>query len=210
MKLYYSTNSPYVRKVTVTAAEIGLANRLERVRANTRVADGTLASPQNALPDVNPLATIPTLVTDEGESLYDSMVICEYLDSLHAEKRVFPPEGPARWQALRRAALADGMTYAAYLRLLENRRDPDKRLDTWVEHQWAKVERGLDQLEREAADFGDARVVDIGLISVGCALGFLDYRFNDEDWRRGRARLADWFAAIAQRPSFVDTVPRDP
>lgn len=209
MKLYYSVASPYVRKVRILAAETGLADRLELVGANTRVADVTLASPQNDLPSVNPLATIPTLITDDGKKLYDSIVICAYLDSLHEKERMFPPEGPARWRSLRRDALADGMLNAAYLVMVEGRREESYRLPTWVDHQWSKIERGLDQLEAEAPDFGGGHIIDVGLISVCCCLGFFDFRFAGKDWRRGRPKLADWFAAIAQRPSLIETAPHD-
>ncbi len=115
MKLRYSPTSPYTRKVVVTAAELGLGDRIERIPTNTR-------DPNSDLPRDNPLGKIPTLITDEGDRLYDSPVVCEYLDSLHDGTRLFPPAGGARWRALRLQALGDGIIDATILCVVEGRR----------------------------------------------------------------------------------------
>ena len=115
MKLRYSPTSPYVRKVTVTAQETGVQPRIERVPTVT-------TDPASGLAKDNPLGKVPTLILDDGERLYDSPVICEYLDGLHGGAKIVPPAGPERWVALRRQALADGILDAAVLRLMETRR----------------------------------------------------------------------------------------
>jgi glutathione S-transferase len=199
MKLRYTPPSPFVRKVLVLAIEAGLRERIELVP--TKPWD-----PETDLTLDNPLGKVPALVTDDAGVLYDSRVICEYLDSLHNGGPFIPSSGARRWRVLRRQALADGIMDAAVLRVNEGRRPAELRSDDWVERQRSKIARGLDALEAEVADFGD---LDIGLIAVGCALGYLDFRFPEETWRAGRPGLAAWYAGIAQRPSFAETVLRD-
>ena len=201
MKLRYSPTSPYVRKVTVTAAETGLEDRIERVPGNPW-------APDTDVVDDNPLGKVPALITDGGEVLYDSPVICEYLDGLHDGAKLFPPSGGARWTALRRMALADGMTDAAVLRLLESRRPDDRRSEDWINRQAAVVRRGLAALEDEASGLGDA--VTIGHIAIGCMLGYVEFRFPGEDWRGDHPALARWYETFAARPSMAATVPKDP
>ncbi len=201
MKLRYSPTSPYVRKVMVTAAETGLSDSIELVATNTR-------DPHTDLPKDNPLGKVPVLITDDAVRLYDSPVICEYLDGLHAGPKLVPATGKARWTALRRQALGDGILDAAVLCMLEGRRPPERRWPAFVARQKAKVDAALDALESEAEDFGDA--VTIGVIAVGCALGYLDFRLPDDDWRLGHATLAAWYAGFAERPSMAATVPREP
>ena len=201
MKLRYSTTSPYVRKVTVVALETGLDERIERIATNT-------ADPASDHDKDNPLGKVPALILDDGQRLYDSPVICEYLDSLHDGAKVFPAAGPERWQALRQQALADGILDAAVLRMLEQKRRPEPlRWDAWVALQGRKIGKALDQLEAEAE--GLAGPLTIGRIAVACALGYLDFRAPDEDWRAGRPKLAQWFAAFSERPSMQATLPRE-
>jgi glutathione S-transferase len=196
MKLRYSPTSPYVRKVLVTAIELGLEARIERISKDNLVND-------------NPLDKIPTLIMDDGEALYDSPVICEYLDSLNPDLRLFPPAGPARWRVLRQQALCDGVLDAAILRMLESKRRPEGL--RWAEEiakQGGKVGRALDRLEAEVGDLeGD---LTIGQIAAGCTLGYLDFRFGHEDWRPAHPKLAAWQAEFAKRPSMLETVPKDP
>lgn len=201
MKLRYTPTSPYVRKVTVVAQETGLADRIERIATNVWAADTDIGRD-------NPLGKAPALITDGGEALYDSPVICEYLDSLHNGAKIFPPAGGARWTALRRQALADGILDAGILRRLELARKEPERSSTWIERQRQAVERGLDTLEEGAADLGAG--VTIGHIAIGCALGWLDFRFASENWRQRRPALAAWYAKFAERPSMKSTVPKDP
>ena len=199
MKLYYSPTSPYVRKVMMTAIECGLDDRIERVLTNAWEAE-------SGLPDDNPLCKVPTLVTADGLALFDSPVICEYLDSLNpAGPALFPPAGPARWKALRLLALGDGICDAAVMRRLESLRPEPQRSSANDERQKRAVTRACDLLEREAGQL--AGPVTIGALSLLAGLGYLDLRFAEDDWRAGRPRLAAWFAEISQRPCYQRTLP---
>lgn len=201
MKLHYSRASPFVRKVMAVAIETGLEDRLEPV---TRMM--TPVKPDADLVRDNPIGKVPCLVTDDGMALYDSRVVCEYLDSLHDGPKMFPAAGPARWTALRRQAEGDGIMDAGVLARYETFvRPEERRWPEWIEAQKLKFRRALDSLEDEAGEFGDT--VDIGTITMGCALGYLDFRYADEDWRATRPRLAAWFARFAERPAMARTAP---
>lgn len=201
MKLHYALASPYARKVRAVAIELGLDDRIElATRAMTPV------SPDAALNADNPLGKIPCLVTDDGEALYDSRVICAYLDDIADGRSVFPQNGPARWTALRREALADGILDAAVGRRYETFLRPQEfQWDQWIDGQREKFIRGLDQFEREAASFGD--VVDIGTIAAASACGYMDFRYADERWREDRPNLTAWFETFSKRPSIATTAP---
>lgn len=202
MRLRYSTTSPYVRKVNVTAAELGLDGRIERVTTDVR-------DPQSGLAGDNPLGKVPALVTETGERLFDSPVICEYLDSLHDGTKIFPAGGPPRWTALRQQALGDGLLDAALLRMIETKRRPEVlRWPDWTALQKGKIDRAVDQFEAEVEALEGP--LTIGQITAGCALGYLDFRFADDDWRPGHPKLAAWYETFARRPSMQSTVPRDP
>ena len=205
MKLRYSPTSPYVRKVTVTALETGLHDRISRVPTVT-------TDPASGLTRDNPLGKVPALTTDEGEALIDSPVICEYLDSLHGGAKLISPSGAARWTALRREALADGILDAAILRLLEGRRPASEQSAAWIEKQKNVIGRAFDALEAEADKLGDptASPTTIGHITIGCACGYIDFRFGGDNWRATRPKLAKWFEGFSKRPSLSATVPRDP
>jgi len=197
MRLHHNTMSPFVRKVMVLAHETGLADRIE---PENRMM--TPVSPDAALCVDNPLGKIPSLVLDDGSTLYDSRVICEYLDSLHGGPKMFPA-GAARWTALRRQALGDGILDAAVNTRYETfLRPQERRWDDWIDNQKKKVARSLDVVEAE-----DLAGIDIGTITIACALGYLDFRFADEDWRSGRPRLEAWYEEFARRPSMIATVP---
>jgi glutathione S-transferase len=203
MKLFHSPPSPYVRKVRICAAEIGVADRIE---INTIALSPV--DPHSGLNENNPLGKIPTLVLEDGTTLYDSRVICEYLDTLHDGERLFPPAGEARFSALRRQALADGILDAAVNARYESVLRPEAhRWPAWIEGQKGKVARALDQLEREARGLGDT--VDIGPIAMAAALGYLDFRYASDQWRATRPKLAAWFDAFAERPSMRATVLTD-
>lgn len=200
MKLRFSPASPYVRKVSVTLIETGLQDRVENIPTNVH-------DPESDIAGDNPLGKIPTLILDDGGVLYDSPVICEYLDGLHDGDKLFPASGEERWRALRLQALGDGMTDAGIARLLESRRPGKFQYDKWTERQTTVIframdafEAGLDELE---AGFG------IGQISVGCSLGWLDFRMPDLNWRGDRPGLADWFEAVSERPSMTRTAPKE-
>jgi glutathione S-transferase len=200
--LRYSPSSPYARKVRVAAHERGLAGRLREIPSNPWAAPDDLKA-------LNPLGKIPTLVTEDGLALFDSAVICEYLDTLGNAPRLFPPEGAARWLALRAQALGDGVMDAAILWRVEitQRKEPDRN-PGWIERQKGAVVRSLDELERDDAAL--AGPPSIGAIAVACALGYLDFRFGFLNWRAGRPRLAAWHAAFAARPAMAATAPADP
>lgn len=200
MKLYYSPASPYVRKVMVTAHETGVLDKIEIAQVAT-----SPMAPDAGVAAANPVKKIPALVADDGMTLFDSPVICEYLDSLGTGAKMFP-QGKARWQALRLQAAADGMLDAALLVVYEGRfRDEAMRNQAWVDGQLAKVFGALDALEAEADSFGDR--VDIGTISVGCALGYVDFRLGHLNWRDGRPKLAAWYEQFSARPSMAATKP---
>jgi glutathione S-transferase len=202
MQLHYNVASPFVRKVMAVTIETGLAERIERVKR--------LPSPVAPVAELNadnPLGKVPCLLTDDGVALYDSRVICECLDSLHHGPKMFPPAGAARWTALRRQALGDGIMDAAVLTRYETFTRPEEaRWDAWIDSQKQKFRRGLDALEAES---GSLDVVDIGTLAIACALGYLDFRFADENWRARRPRLAGWFEQFAKRPSIATTGPQE-
>lgn len=200
MKLYYSPASPFVRKVLVCAHEAGLADRIDLVP--TKVVP---SEPNRDYARVTPLMKLPSLERDDGFVLFDSVVICEYLDSLSKGVRLFPPEGDSRWQALRQHALADGLLDAAVLCRYETAvRPAELQWRAWIDGQLAKVDQSLDFLERGADELHG---ITIGTIAVGCALGYLDFRYADRRWRERHPRLAAWFETLSRRPSFEKTVP---
>lgn len=200
MKLHYALPSPYVRKVRAVAIELGLEDRIELVTRGM-----TPVSPDDELNADNPLGKIPCLITDDGQALYDSRVICAYLDD-RAGGKIIPASGVTRWTALRREALADGILDAAVGRRYETfLRPKELQWDAWIDGQREKFLRGLNRLEQEAPSFGDA--VDIGTIAAACAAGYMDFRYPDERWRDDRPALAAWYESFSKRPSIATTTP---
>lgn len=200
LKLYHSVTSPFVRKVNVLLAESGLADRvtLETV-SGTPLATGTL--PTHA----NPLGKVPALELDDGRVLYDSRVICRYLDTLAGGR--FYPSGEALWDVLVLEATADGIMEAGVLMVYEVRLRPEaQRSPDWTQAQWAKIARGLDVLERQWLDALNGPLT-MGQIALGAALGYLDFRHAARDWRQGHPGLAAWEAGFAARPSMLATRP---
>lgn len=200
MQLRYSQTSPFVRKVLMVAHEVGLADRIEIVPTDVWAPDSPIVRD-------NPLAKIPTLVTEDGLVLFDSPVIAEYLDSLHQGRRLFPAAGRERWVALRQQAMADGICDASVLRRMEAMRPESLRSADWTERQRRAVVRALDLLERESGTLPSADTPTIGGIAVAAALGYLDFRFAHEGWRQGRPGLANWFEAASARDCFKRTAP---
>ena len=198
MKIYYSPTSPYVRKVLVVAHELGLAERIEQLPS--------AAHPVNRDRGIvahNPLGQVPTFFTDEGLMLADSRVICEYLDTL-AGGGLFPAAGPARWRALTDQALGDGALAAALLSRYEAAvRPSEKQWSDWLDGQVDKIVETLAVIEKNAASFGER--LDIGVITFGCLLGYLDLRFPALAWRNGRPDAAAWYARFDERPSMAAT-----
>jgi glutathione S-transferase len=198
MRLLWSSRSPFVRKVMVAAHEVGLAGRI----ATERVVVGA-DKPNPGVMALNPLNKIPTLVLDDGAVLYDSRVIAEYLDTLHDGPKLFPSDPAARWRALRRQALGDGLMEVVVLRLGEQNRPQEKQSGSHLSSFRLKIASVLDRIEAEGID--PASTPDIGQIAIGCALAHLDFRFAADAWRTGRPRLAAWFGPFAERPSMCAT-----
>lgn len=203
MKLFHSPTSPYVRKVMVTAMEKGLDGQIEKMP--------TAASPikrEGELPTKNPLAKVPCLITDDGRALFDSPVICAYLDSLKASPALIPADGKGRFDCMTLEALADGFLDAGILLRYEGSLRPeDKRWDDWVAGQMAKITGALDALETTyAAQLSGP--LTIGQIAVGCALGWFDFRYGHVDWRASRPKLAAFFKTLSERPSMQATMPK--
>lgn len=200
MKLYWSSRSPYVRKVMIAAHETGQANGIEckRVAVSAFLANTDMLS-------ANPLGKIPTLIAEGGEPLYDSRVICEYLDTLHSGTPLYPPSGAERFVALRRQALGDGILDMLIQRLYEERmREEAQRSETLLTAIKGKLHASLNALDLSADSLANAPF-NIGQIAIGTALSYLDFRFDADDWRAGRERLAGWHAEFRHRPSVLAT-----
>ena len=194
-RLHWSPTSPYVRKVMVAAHELGLADRIDVVptRVETVVADVAAD---------NPLGRVPALVLPDGTTLFDSLVIAEFLNETGGGS-LFPRPGPARWRTLTLHALAQGIIDAAIAIVAERRRPEAERSPAFVAARQAEIGRALDALERQIP----APTADIGTITGAVGLGYVDFRLPDYAWRSSRPRLAAWFAAFAQRPSMAATKP---
>ncbi len=197
MKLHWSPRSPFVRKVMIVAHELGLVDRLDCVRT---VAATT--QPHEGLMRDNPLSKIPTLVLADGTVIYDSPVICEYFDSLHDGRKLFPMALPERMTALRRLALGDGML--DFLLLWRNELTRPAQSEPHLNTYRVKRTKCLESLEAEAGAL-ERTPYDIGHIAIGCALSYIDFRFAGDGWRETHPRLAAWHAGIAARPSFRAT-----
>ncbi|MBI3706384.1 MAG: glutathione S-transferase [Proteobacteria bacterium] len=199
MRLFWSSRSPYVRKVMIVAHEIGLADGITCIPTVVSTTETDLD-----LVACNPLGQIPSLVLDDGTVIYDSAVICEYLDGLHSGRRLFPPIGLARLDALRRQALGDGLMDALVRRFAEHKRQQAPRHSDYIEAYRRKVRRGLDVLDAEAPPWM-ALPFDIGHVAIGCALSYADFRFGGDNWRDGRPRLSAWYRDFANRASAKAT-----
>ena len=196
MKLAFSPASPYVRKVTACAIKRGLDKQVERVKIGT-------TDPE--LLKFNALSKVPTLILNDGTTVFDSPVICEYLDSVGSAPKLFPPAGPARWKALTQEALADGILDATQPRRREIALPQDEGRKGYIALQQGKVARALDEFEKQADSLGNLDT--IGEITIGCALGYLDFRYANEPWRPGHPKLEAWYAKVAKLPPLADTMP---
>ncbi|MGB6536904.1 MAG: glutathione S-transferase N-terminal domain-containing protein [Xanthobacteraceae bacterium] len=201
MKLHWSPRSPFVRKVMIVAHERSVADRITCVR--TVAATGR---PHLELMKDNPLSKIPTLVLDDGAVIYDSPVICEYLDGLGEGPRMFPAEPAARLAALGRQALGDG--FLDMLVLLRDERMRAHPSDAHMASAMVRKAAVLKTLEAEAPSLTSAPFA-VGHVAIGCALSYLDFRYADEDWRQPHPQLAVWHAGFAARPSVRATEPVD-
>lgn len=200
MKLYWGKMSPFARKVIVVAHETGTADRIETIP--------TVVDMAKANTDVqrdNPLSKVPTLILDDGTALYDSRTICEYLDSLGGGPSLFPA-GAARWDALRRQSLGDGIMDALILWRQERLKPDERQTPAWLDTFADKIENALRQLDADA-DRLEALPFDIGHATLGCALAYLDVRFEDLAWRNSAPSLARWHASFEARASAIATHP---
>jgi glutathione S-transferase len=198
MKLYSHPVSPFARKARIIAHELGLKLEVIDVQARN----------DESLRRINPLKQIPILVLDDGSSLFDSPVICEYLNHAGGGK-FFPADtiwkaASGRWRALGLAALGDGVADAAVawryeLTEPEERRNPDR-----IARLKATINAGIDAMERVKF----AQEPTIGEIAVACALGYIDFRLPDLDWKSSHPNLSSWYARFSEYPSMKATAPK--
>ncbi|MGY6549464.1 MAG: glutathione S-transferase [Roseinatronobacter sp.] len=201
LTLYHTETSPYVRKVMMLVHEAGLAGQVALIRN----ASGTPLRDAPALIAANPLGKVPVLARADGAALYDSRVICQYLDARAGTG--FYPDGARRWDTLTLEAMADGMLDAAVQMVYEGRLRPEEmQFAPYVEGQWRKIARSLDTLEGRWIAYL-AGPLCMGQMALGCALGYLDLRQAERDWRSAHPQLAAWQARIAQRESWAATAP---
>lgn len=201
MKLLTSLTSPYGRKIRVVLAEKHIDYELIMVQTN---------DPNNGLSLINPLGKVPVLLLDDGQALYDSPVIAEHLDDVSPVGRLIPKDHRQGIRVKLMEALADGITDAAVLVILERRRPAKQQSSEWITKQTAKITQGLAALSKELNDQKWMMSTRFSLadISVGCTLGFLDFRLPDLDWRAQHPNLADFLIRLAkEKPSFTDTAP---
>lgn len=199
MKLMSSPLSPYGRKVKIAARMKNVDSKIELLPTDTNKGDDTLNK-------LNPLGKIPCLITEQGEAIFDSHVICEYLDSLSATPVLFPKSGAERWRTLTMGALGDGILDAALLLVYEGRFRPENmKVQGWVDRQQAKIDRSLALLE--AAPPAWTGSPDYGHLTIAVALGYLDFRHGGK-WRAGHPKLVKWLDGFAAAvPAFEVTRP---
>ncbi len=200
MILRSTSASPFGRKVRIAIKLLGLEDKME-------LKETDLNDPADTIRKQNPLGKIPALLLDDGTALFDSRVILDYLDHLAGGNKIIPSEPKARFKALALQALCDGVLDASLLIVYEGRYRPeDKRVQTWIDRQADKVKRGLDALE--AAPPAITAMPDVGQITLACALGYRDFRFPTDDWRKTYPRLRAWLDKFsAQVPAFAATKP---
>lgn len=202
MKLIGSLTSPYARKVRIVLAE-------KKIEYDFEVDSPWLA--ESKVPSINPLGKIPVLLLDDETPLFDSRVIVEYIDNVTPNAKLFPTPNRERTEVKRWEALADGICDAAAAAFLEAKRPENERSDAWIARQRDKIARGLDFMAKEYGEKAHCMGTHFSLadIAVGCALGYLAFRFPDIDWRESHPNLARLYDKLMQRPSFADSVPRD-
>ena len=201
MKGFSSPNSPFSRKVRVVAIETGQADSIEWTVVQ-------LGGPIPALEAANPMGQVPVVVTEDGEALYDSAVICEYLDARHDGPKLFPANGDARWEVLRLQALGDGLGAASAALAGERRRPEERRFQPFSDNQSGKISRALARLEHDLAALEGPPT--IAPIAASCAIGYMELRDCAPGWRNRHPALAAWYDGFAARPSMRGTAPPPP
>jgi glutathione S-transferase len=204
MKLFYAPQSPFARKVRAAAIELGLAHQLELEYAEVAPGRPNIAFARAR----NPLRKIPALVTDAGETIYDSTVICEYLDALAGSGILIPRDASRRWHVLANHALAQGMCESVILIRYETWLRPEAlRWSVWVDDHWDKIDTGLGWFDN---DIELNEPINIAHLALGSLLGYIDFRWPDHGWRQRFPKVKTWFAQLEQRPSFIQTRPEEP
>lgn len=195
MKLYFSPFSPYVRKCLVVGYELGLNDQIELLNSNAHPVNRDLEIVKS-----NPLGKVPTFFNKKGQPLFDSRVICEYLNH-EGRGNLFPVQAEQRWTALVLHALADGILDSALLARYETVARPEQYYwQGWEQAQMEKINSSLDYLETGKLELDQQPC--IGTLSIACALWYLDLRFSDFDWRQVYPKVAEWYAEFSQRPSM--------
>lgn len=200
MQLIGSLTSPFVRKVRIVAAEKFVEYEL--------VVDIPW-SEDTQVPNYNPLGKVPVWVMDDGKTLFDSRVIVEYLENVSPVGHLLPKDARPRIAVKRWEALADGVCDAAALIFLERKRPTAQQSSDWIECQFAKVDASLKMMSDDLGNqtWCTGEFFSLADIAVGCALGYLEFRFPEIDWRRQQPKLSELFDRLMQRPAFIDTVP---
>ena len=198
MKLFSSPTSPFVRKVRILIREKGATDLIPEVTVSA------MADPEE-LHAANPLGKVPALETDEGTTLFNSPLICQYLDESLPGAKLVPPMGADYWKVMRLLTIGDGMSEAAFSLTMEKNRPEAERSSMWIGRWQRAITRSLDLLEEEASDLQGP--LNLGTISVGCALGYLDFRHGNLEWRDTRPALSKIAERIFALPSFKETEP---
>jgi glutathione S-transferase len=194
MKLCFTPGSPFCRKAMVAAYVAGLADRVARVSWDEGMA-------------WNPLKKAPAMMTDDGEAIFDSHAICDYLNDVAGDNRLIPASGKARLATLRREVLGSGIMDASVSRYYELRRPDGEKSFDWVASQEQKIAGAMDALEAEAAAGTLKGLDDLGAVSAACALEFLDRRYAEFDWRQSHTALATWYDSVKGLPAIRETEP---
>ena len=201
MKLYYAAPSPFARKVRVLIRELGIADSIEEVTVHT-----TPTARDAGLTLVNPLSKIPTLITVDGEALFDSRVILDYLTALAPASGTPSFDAPPQWKSLRRHALADGILDAGLLQRYELvLRPADLRWPAWLEAQHGKILQGLSALASDPPV--ESETIGLDAIAAACALGWLEFRMPELEWKSEHPSLSTFFLAMSKRRSMLETKP---
>ena len=198
MKLYWSAASPYARKCRIVVRERGLEARVEEISVDAFTNPAELIA-------ANPLGKVPALQRDGGTGLFDSRVICQFLDSLEGDAGLIPQAAEARLDVLRAEALADGLMDLAVSMSLERRKPEGEKSPTFVARWRSQLERGLDAM---TAELPRSREFNLAHAAFASALGYIDYRQPGIDWRSTRKSLAQWLEDISQRQSLKETAPK--
>ena len=202
MKLFYAPASPFARKVHMSLIELGMQDNVELLF--TPVIPGKPNA--DYVKTQNPLGKIPSLQLDTGNTLFDSTVICDYLDSISTSIKLLPPEGVDRFNTLTRMALAQGICESAVtLRYETYLRPEEHQWSVWIDDHWSKIDRALTWFESHEPKWQGN--VDLAQVTLACALGYLDFRTPEHNWREKCPALAQWFTVFSQRDSFQQTVP---